>query len=84
MASVPDPPGDYRETLAKVPIFSSLTADELGFLAQRAVPRHCSPGEIVFGEGEPCAGLYVVEAGMSASSRAPPASSASAPVRYRR
>ena len=63
MASVPDPPGDYRETLAKVPIFSSLTADELGFLAQRAVPRHCSPGEIVFGEGEPCAGLYVVERG---------------------
>ena len=63
MARVPDPPADYRETLAKVPIFSSLTADELGFLAQRAVPRHCSPGEIVFGEGEPCAGLYVVERG---------------------
>jgi CRP/FNR family transcriptional regulator len=84
MTSVPDPLADYRETLAKVPIFSSLSPEGLGFLAQRAVPRHCSPGEIVFGEGEPCAGLYVVEAGMSASSRAPPASSASAPVQYRR
>ncbi len=63
MASVPEPSADYRETLAKVPIFSGLTPDELGFLAQRAVPRHCSPGEIVFGEGEPCAGLYVVERG---------------------
>jgi CRP/FNR family transcriptional regulator len=63
MASVPEPSPDYRETLAKVPIFSGLTPDELGFLAQRAIPRHCSPGEIVFGEGEPCAGLYVVERG---------------------
>jgi len=27
------------------------------------VPRHFSAGEAVFGEGEPCAGLYVVESG---------------------
>ena len=63
MTSVPDPLADYRETLAKVPIFSSLSPEGLGFLAQRAVPRHCSPGEILFSEGEPCAGLYVVERG---------------------
>lgn len=32
-------------------------------MSQRTVPRHYKSGEIVFGEGEPCAGLYVVEAG---------------------
>ena len=51
------------QTLAKVPIFSSLTESELSFLAQRAVPRHYSAGESIFGEGEPCSGLYVVESG---------------------
>ena len=51
------------QTLAKVPIFSGLTENELAFLAQRAVPRRYSAGEIVFGESEPCLGMYVVEAG---------------------
>lgn len=54
---------DHALTLAKVQIFSGLTESELAFLAQRAVPRRFSPGDIVFGEGEPCAGLYVVESG---------------------
>jgi CRP/FNR family transcriptional regulator, cyclic AMP receptor protein len=49
--------------LAKVQIFSGLTESELSFLAQRAVPRSYSAGENVFGEGEPCSGLYVVESG---------------------
>jgi CRP/FNR family cyclic AMP-dependent transcriptional regulator len=35
----------------------------LRFLAQRAVRRQYSAGEVVYGEGEPCSGLYVVEAG---------------------
>jgi hypothetical protein len=52
------------QTLAKVPIFSGLTEGELAFLAQRAVlPRRYTASEIVFGEGEPCSGLYVVESG---------------------
>jgi len=51
------------QTLAKVPIFSGLTESELGFLAPRTVSRHYSPGEMVFGEGEPCSGLLVVESG---------------------
>ena len=54
---------EFRRTLAKVAIFSSLTDSELQFLAERAVPRHFAPREMVFGEGEPCAGLYVVERG---------------------
>jgi hypothetical protein len=59
----PDP------TLAKVHIFSGLTESELGFLAQRAVQRHCSAGESVFGEGEACSGLYVVESGPAIGAR---------------
>jgi len=51
------------QTLAKTSVFSGLAEDELSFLAQRAVQRHYSAGEIVFSEGQPCAGLYVVEAG---------------------
>jgi CRP/FNR family transcriptional regulator len=54
---------DHGRTLAKVPIFSCLTDSELHFLAERAVLRHFGPGEAVFSEGEPCAGLYVVERG---------------------
>ena len=50
-------------TLAKVPMFSGLAESELAFLAPRAVPRHYAPGQLVFSEGEPCAGMYVVESG---------------------
>ena len=60
---MPESTSPLGQTLAKVPIFSGLTKNELGFLAQRAIPRHYSAGETVFGEGEPCSGLYVVESG---------------------
>jgi len=51
------------QMLAKVQIFSGLTESELSFLAQRAAPRSYSAGQSVFGEGEPCSGLYVIESG---------------------
>jgi CRP/FNR family cyclic AMP-dependent transcriptional regulator len=54
---------NHALTLAKVQIFSGLAENELAFLTQRTVPRHYSAGEIVFSEGEPCSGLYVVESG---------------------
>jgi len=54
---------------AKVPIFSGLTESELSFLAQRAVQRHYSTGESVFGEGEACSGPYVVESGPAIGAR---------------
>jgi CRP/FNR family cyclic AMP-dependent transcriptional regulator len=54
---------DFSQTLAKVPIFSGLTPAEMSFLAPRVVPRQCAPGELIFAEGDPCAGLYVVERG---------------------
>ena len=61
--SVPDSPHQLRQTLAQVPIFSGLTESELGFLAQRTVPRHYSAGETIFDEGGPCSGFFVVESG---------------------
>jgi CRP/FNR family transcriptional regulator len=51
------------KTLAHAGLFTGLSEAELTFLAQRAVPRKFSGGEIVFSEGDPCAGMYVVESG---------------------
>ena len=52
-----------RGLLEKVPIFGDLTDSELDFLSARAVPRTFQAGEVIFSEGQPCAGLYVVESG---------------------
>jgi CRP/FNR family transcriptional regulator len=60
---VPEEGLNRSETLTHVPIFSGLNDAELAFLAQRTVPRRFSAGEMVFAEGEPCTGLYVVESG---------------------
>jgi CRP/FNR family cyclic AMP-dependent transcriptional regulator len=54
---------NHDQTLAKVALFSDLAEPELTFLAHRAVGRHFTPGEIIFSEGEPCAGLFVIESG---------------------
>ncbi len=51
------------ETLRHVGLFADLTPTELQFLAERAVPRDYAPGELIFTEGEMCAGLFVVEKG---------------------
>jgi len=60
---MPDIPVDHAQTLARVPLFSGLSEDELGFLVQHTVRRQFSPGELVFCEGDPCSGLYVVASG---------------------
>src|SRR5271165_2999974 len=49
--------------LKRVPVFSSLSDQELGFLAGRLVQRRFGAGELIFGEGQACAGLYVIETG---------------------
>jgi CRP/FNR family transcriptional regulator len=49
--------------LRRVPIFDELTETELQFLAERAVPRDYHKGELLFTEGDPCIGLFVVESG---------------------
>jgi CRP/FNR family transcriptional regulator len=63
MSIVAETQANYGSVLARAPIFAGLTGSELSFLAQRAVARNCSPGEMIFGEGDPCSGLYVVERG---------------------
>jgi CRP/FNR family cyclic AMP-dependent transcriptional regulator len=60
---VTEPRSSAAKTLAQVGIFTGLSEAELAFLAQRAVARKFSAGEIVFSEGDPCAGMYVVESG---------------------
>src|SRR5215470_17125092 len=52
-----------RSVLRQVPIFSALTDPEFAFLTTRLVQRHYQPGELIFNEGDPCAGLYVVQNG---------------------
>jgi CRP/FNR family transcriptional regulator len=56
-------PTSATQTLQRVQIFSGLTEAELAYLTARVVQRKYSAGELIFGEGEPCQGLYVVEAG---------------------
>ena len=49
--------------LARVPIFSDLSDAELKFLSDRAVTKRYASGDLIFSEGDPCAGLYIVETG---------------------
>jgi CRP/FNR family transcriptional regulator len=51
------------DTLRQVPIFADLSQTELQFLGERAVPRNYAKGELVFSEGDPCTGLFVIESG---------------------
>ena len=52
-----------KQILSGVPIFSGLAQSEMEFLAQRVVPRNYNAGQMVFNEGDPCSGLYVVASG---------------------
>jgi CRP/FNR family transcriptional regulator len=49
--------------LRRVALFSGLSEQEFAFLTARTVQRKFSSGELIFAEAEPCAGLYVIEAG---------------------
>jgi CRP/FNR family transcriptional regulator len=49
--------------LKRVPIFSGLSDQEFAFLAARLVQRSFHAGELIFSEGDACAGLYIVKTG---------------------
>jgi CRP/FNR family cyclic AMP-dependent transcriptional regulator len=51
------------QALGKAALFSGLSGEELAQLAGRAVRKLYSGGELLFAEGEPCAGFYIVAAG---------------------
>jgi CRP/FNR family transcriptional regulator len=50
-------------TFQQVPLFAGLTADEIASVAQRAVEKRYSAGEVLFYEGDPCSGLFLVAQG---------------------
>lgn len=49
--------------LKAVPYFSDLDSAALNLLAQSAIRRTYDAGQVILIEGEPCAGLYIVESG---------------------
>ena len=49
--------------LRRVPLFSDLSEQEFSFLRSHLVQRKYGAGELVFNEGDPCSGLYVVRSG---------------------
>ncbi|OIO88118.1 MAG: hypothetical protein AUK03_16865 [Anaerolineae bacterium CG2_30_64_16] len=57
-ASTPD-----LALLRRVPYFTSLAGELLAALANVAVPRRFDRGQIIFLDGEPCAGLFIVARG---------------------
>lgn len=51
------------ELLSQVALFAGLTAPELDALVQRAVERRFADGDMLFWEGEPCAGIFILVQG---------------------
>jgi CRP-like cAMP-binding protein len=56
-------PATQGGVLKDVPIFSSLSGREFEFLKARVVQRKFDAGAMIFAEGEPCSGLFVIESG---------------------
>jgi CRP-like cAMP-binding protein len=50
-------------TLSQIALFASLTEGEIQALGQRAVERRFQPDEMLFWEGEPCAGIFLIVEG---------------------
>jgi CRP/FNR family transcriptional regulator len=51
------------ETFRHIPLFASLSPQEIGALADRAIEKRYAPGEILFREGEDCRGLFLLGQG---------------------
>jgi CRP-like cAMP-binding protein len=47
----------------EIPLFAGLSPAEVSALAERAVEKRFAPGQILFREGEACAGLYLLGQG---------------------
>lgn len=57
------PSASTLQILKTTQLFAALDDAEFNSLAARAGARSYSPGEILFTEGDPCAGLYIVVSG---------------------
>lgn len=49
--------------LKGVALFADLTQKEIGFLAEHSTVRHFSGNELIFSEGDPCSGLFIIQSG---------------------
>ncbi len=49
-----------RDRVAGIPLFSGLNAAEIEALAERAAEKRYRAGDLLFHEGEPCEGIYLV------------------------
>ncbi len=56
-------PHDVNRVLRAVPAFARLEEATLEIVAREAIPRHYAADEVLFLEGDPCAGLFIVEHG---------------------
>jgi CRP/FNR family transcriptional regulator, cyclic AMP receptor protein len=61
---------DVVELLARVPVFETLAPDDLARVAEVAVPRRFSAGQVIFREGDESDTCYVVHRGHARALRA--------------
>ena len=64
---------EKTKALSEIALFAALSDAELHVLAQRAVERRFSPDEMLFWEGEPCAGVFLIMEGSVKIFRTSPA-----------
>jgi CRP-like cAMP-binding protein len=60
---MPPSPEDTAELLSRIPVFAELGADDLGRVAQVAVPRAFEGQEVIFREGDDSDTCYIVRSG---------------------
>lgn len=56
-------PAEKIAAFQQVPLFAGLTPDEIASVARRAAEKRYAAGEVLFYEGEPCSGLFVIAQG---------------------
>lgn len=52
-----------KEGIAMIPLFRGLTEKQLDLMGEAFPRRHCRPSEILFSEGEPASGFYILLSG---------------------
>jgi CRP-like cAMP-binding protein len=57
------PSQSKADLLARIPLFADLNPAERELLAARAIEKRYSPGQLLFSEGEPCSGMFLVMRG---------------------
>jgi CRP-like cAMP-binding protein len=66
---MPLPSEETAELLSRIPVFEELGADDLGRVAQVAVPRAFAPQEVIFREGDDSDTCYIVRSGHACAIR---------------